>query len=498
VADRVQWILDLQDRLSGPAARIERQLGSVKSQLRALDVQAKQSKLASLTDPLKKQRLELQIQRDKLLESSVAMKKQGASASWLSDKMKGAREATRDWFIILHLLNGGLSALAGKALAAGRAVAQAVSFKQTEMIGLKAFLGKDAGAVFEQLSGLAGKIGKTPESVVALGKSLAMVGMQAKHIAPVVQLLEDADAANPGAGEKIAGVLRNIYSNKKVTAGDIESLRGTLNVDKMYEDFGQKIGGKRNRIVGKQLLEHLSEIGAVGPHLGASTILNRVLQDVDGGVAGRASSEHGKTLEGRIQNVLTAFERMSTRLADSPGFKAIGKVLDNIADVFNPGSKTGQKMLARLERFSAAIGTALGPLTGPEGKKNMIEFFDALAKKIETTTPKVVKLATWVSQFASGVGALVSRPDEAEQASRGARGDAIQRELDAHMPSPMEAARDWVKSKFFGAPAVHMTNTINIDGAGKHGGQLAREIRAALEIEFADMVERSNSAKGGP
>src|SRR6266850_6689248 len=80
MADRLQWMLELDDRLSGPAARIERQLGRVRAELKAMDIAARTNALDKITDPLKRQRAELQLQRDRLLQSKSALDKTSESS----------------------------------------------------------------------------------------------------------------------------------------------------------------------------------------------------------------------------------------------------------------------------------------------------------------------------------------------------------------------------------------------------------------------------------
>jgi hypothetical protein len=391
MADRLQWMLELQDRLSGPAARMDRELGRVRSSLKALDIEARQNKLDKITDPLKRQRAELQLQRDKLMLSKAALDKAGgASRKAASDTGYFTRQL-HDVLHIAQIVGGALERMGRVAAGVGRQISKAVSFREGSLIGLETMFGSGGAGVFDRLAAMAGKIGKPIEQLVGLGRSLANVGVRESDIEPMVRLIEDLDAMDPGAGDKLAGVIKGIFGTGKMGAGDIEALRGTiLKPEKLYEDIAQRMGAGRNRLAGKAILE--TEIG-VGKNIGVQTLLQSVL-DLEGGRAGAKSTKGGQTLESRISRVGIQIERMFSKLAGSKGVKAFEKVLDNLVDIFNPDSASGKHTLAALQHLSDVFAKFLEPLTGPDGKKRMEEFFDSLADKAEGVIGILGKLAS--------------------------------------------------------------------------------------------------------
>jgi hypothetical protein len=397
VSDRLQWVLDLQDRVSGPGARIERQLGRVRASLRVLDIEARQNKLSAITDPLKRQRAELQLQRDKLMLSKAALDKAGGASRKAGSDTGFFVRQLHDVLHIAQIVGGALERMGSVALGVGKQIAKAVSFKESSLIGLETVFGAGGNGVFERLASMAGKIGKPIEQLVNLGRTLGNVGVNASDIEPMVRLIEDLDAMDPGAGDKLAGVIKGIFATGKMGSGDVEALRGTiLRPEKIYEDIAARMGAGRNRLAGKAILE--TEIG-VGKNIGVQTLLDQVL-GLEGGQAGAKSGKAGLTLQARLDRVGTQIERMFSRLSNSKGVKAFEKVLDNLIDIFNPDSKSGKATFERFIHLSDILAKALEPLTGPDGKKRMQDFFLALGTAIDGVLPGMAAIAGFSGKLA--------------------------------------------------------------------------------------------------
>src|SRR6266403_677899 len=473
MADRLQWFLELQDRLSGPAARMERELGQVRAQLKAIDIQAKTNALAKITDPLKRQRAELQLHRDKLLLSKSAMDKTSESSTHFINNL-------HDILHIAQIVGGALERMGHIALDVGHRISRAVSFKQGSMIGLEAILGKGASETFEKLEALAGKIGKPIEQVVNLGRTLANVGVKAGDLEPMVRLIEDLDAMDPGAGEKLAGVIRGIYSTGMMKTGDVEALRGTiLKPEKIFEDVANRYGMGRNRFAGKAILDQ--EIG-VGKNIGVSTLLDQVL-GLEGGKSGSASARGGQTLESRLARVGTQIERMFSRLSGSRGVKAFEKVLDRLINIFDPDTKTGKAMFDRLNQLSDLFAKVLEPLTGPDGKKNMQEFFSSMASGVEAVLPGLAKLVDLTGRFFGNIGAL--------------KGLATDQVNDNPTAALTKEARDRIlrnEATQRGRPGgifVNLTQNIDAKGASKEDAEhIANKAAQKAKDALTDALER--------
>lgn len=501
MADRLQWSLELGDRLSGPAARMDRELARVRASLKALDIEARQNKLDKITDPLKRQRAELGLQRDKLLLSKAALDKvSGASRKAGSDTGFFVNQL-HDVLHIAQIVGSALARMGRVAVGVGREISRAVSFREGSLIGLETMFGSGGAGVFDRLAAMAGKIGKPIEQLVGLGRSLANVGVRESDIEPMVRLIEDLDAMDPGAGDKLAGVIKGIFGTGKMGAGDVEALRGTLlKPEKLYEDIAQRMGAGRNRLAGKAILE--TEIG-VGKNIGVQTLLDNVLA-LEGGKAGSKSGRSGQTLQSRLDRVGIQIERMFSKLAGSKGVKAFEKVLDNLIDIFNPDSKSGAAMFKRLNELSDVFAKVLEPLTGPNGKKAMEAFFDSMIDKVKTALGWLNKLAgvvdflTFGKKSQDALGGITDAIDErlavgnAERIAEERRAEHVRMIQSLPGSRPLDAA-----NRGLAGAEVNVTQTLHFHGMDKDDAEhiAALHKKAAVDA-VTEALDKAATQRG--
>jgi hypothetical protein len=494
VASRLEWFLSLEDRLSGPAGRISRQLGEVRAQLRRLDIDAKTNSLSKLTDPLKRQRVELQLHRDRLMLSKAAMEKHGSAARWLGTQMKSGREALRDWLLILDPVARGLHFVADRATEMGKRIIHAVSFKQGSMIGLEAMFGAKGGAdVFERMSAMSAAIGKPTEQLVEMARSLAMVGVQQEHLEPMVRLIQDLDALSngTGGGGALANTIRSIYSAGKMTMGDVSALSPFLKQDELLKRVGGLYGAP-NKFAGKAILE--SDIG-VAPNLGVRTILDQVLA-MEGGKAGSASAKMGNTPDALLDRIGTQLSRMYDRLSGSAGMKAFQGTLRNLTKLFDPGSATGRAMFERLNSLSDAIAKMLEPLTGTAGLKKLELFFAKFISLTKSAMPVVSWLGDKMMKLVD-VGVFLAAGVEMRQGKQPNDPEALRSSMrNLFGPAPWETQGGAAAAAASRAP---VTVNVNVDarGASREDAQYIAEVAKAAAVNaVTDAFDQAATARG--
>jgi len=497
MSSRLEWVLSLQDKLSGPGARIERQLSSVRASLKTLDIEARQNKLASLTDPLKRQRLELQLQRDKLLLSKSALDKAGGASRKAGSDTGFFVRQLHDVLHIAQIVGGALERMGGIAVNVGRGISQAVSFKQSNMVGLKTFLGAGSGGVFEKMTAFAGRIGVAPEGLVETAKSLAMSGFPGANIERTVKRIADMNAIHAGSGDRVTGALANVFSSGIATGGDIEGLRGSgLNVERMFEDLSERLTGKRNRFVGKKLADANPQ--GFGK-FNFAQILQGEIDRLNGNDPGSKALAAAQNPEAKTNNIFTQLKRMAGHLDKSSGLKALNGVLDNLTDLFNPSTTSGHKMVERLTQLSDVFAKFLAPLTGLDGKQRMMDFFTALAAGVEQVIPGMMTLANFTAKLA-GLGlksiqgfeaignlhlgdTVLFPPSDDSGLSREAH-DRVQRQRRA------DAQRN-------GGMTINVNQHVDARGASKDDADhIARESKKAAVEAITDALERAAQHSG--
>jgi hypothetical protein len=467
--------------------------------LRSLNIEAKQNALDRIVDPLRRQRAELSLQRDKLIMSRDAVKKASESHGRFTQIIDSNRAALRDWLLIIDPLARGFHFLASKAMEMGSAIRKAVGFREQEMIGLETFLGSGAGGLLDKMESLAAKTGRSTEELTGWAKSLAQAGMAAKDIGPVMDRLAGMENITAGAGGTIGRVIANIFSAGKGGAGDVEALRGTgIRVEKLYEDISERFTGIRNRIAGKMIAEN--ELG-----LGKNLLTSMILREADLLNATEAGKAGGRTLEGRIKAFGTNVDAMFASLAKSSGIAAFKGVLSNLADMFDPGSKSGKSMMGRLTSLSDTLSRALEPLTGTEGKARMEAFFASLTRVLEGIVPLLEKAARYTEilvHYAAGghaPGAPASMGEEVSQlwdwmAGVGKEaGMALFGSTNAQYPAPF---------KQFGQPVYGgpISVSVQVDARGSSekdaeriGDKTANKVREVLQDELHRMAVQAGA-----
>lgn len=386
MSEKLEWLLDLQDRVSGPGARIERQLRQVRGELKSLNIEAQQNKLAKITDPLRKQRAELTLQRDKLLMARDAMKKHSEGHSMLTRAVTSSRAAIRDWLVIGDVLGRSFGFIGNKALEMGGAIRKAISFREGQMIGMGAAFGGSGGGVLGRMLGIAGATGTHGEQTAEWGKALGLAGVKQQHVDAMVRRAAGLENIKMGAGGAFVGAIANVFSRGRAGAGDVDALAGAgLRPEAMYEAISERFSGVKNRIAGQMIAGQ--ETG-IGKNLFTRMALG--LADERGALT--AARQGGQTTEGLVNRIETNLDAMFGKLAKSSGVVAFRNVLRNLGDIFNPKSEAGQRMMGVLDHFSAIMAKALEPLTGPEGKRNMEAFFTSLAAQVEKAIPGLLTL----------------------------------------------------------------------------------------------------------
>jgi hypothetical protein len=350
MGSKLSFLVELLDRFSDPGLKIERQLAAVKTELKGLDLAARQTKLEKVTDPLKRQKLELQIQRDKLNAARDALGKHGRAAAEAAGKTDGFRGKLRDLAIIGDVVGRGISFATSKAVDFGRRVGEAIKFRQGNVLALETMFKApgEASAVFEKLLALEGKLGRPAGEVVKMGVALAELKVPKEDLAGIVTVLEDLRAATNSTAkmEQVFGVLQGLLSKPIIHGNFVEGLAGSgIELDTVYTKIA-KLAGLASKGDLSKLFE--GQGGALDSKLGVVAVLQAIVDKV--GDIGSKSAQSASTLEGQVNKLETRFLQMWNVVAKSEGFKTFSRAFDNVLAVLDPNGKRGRKTKAALSR----------------------------------------------------------------------------------------------------------------------------------------------------
>lgn len=479
----VEWMLRLNDLVSGPAVAMNRQIQGVNSALAALGVQSRATRLGPVADGLKYATDQLRYQRAQLMLNKTSLGEHGGALDSLVPKIDNNRRAVRDWLLILDPLVRAFSAVSRAAFSMGRDIAQAIGTREGALLGLKANLGNSAGVKFyDDLARAAARYGKTVADVVGLGRNLVENGATPRAATALTAAISDIQVRNPGrAGQFQTGV-------ENMLGGDVLST-------KMFRAMTQGVSGLA-RIYRQQLRSEYGITGTLGdvdkamgenrfsdPNKNTAALLNSVrgLRGQGGQLGTMASQFGSNTLEGLLQRIRSTSENAFASLERSAGFKSLKDVLRNFADVLGEGKTKG--MLAGLANN---LGAMLKPLTGPEGKKNMEAFFDSMKKGIESALPGLASIARAIGVFAKwgilkpleGLGIVTGASDQGKALL------ALTRGTDTINTDPSAALTPEARARVARTNAAQATNRL-FDGLV---GNRPAAGRQPVMITFGDIV----------
>ena len=499
----IEWSIKLEDMVSSPGARIERQLYSVTRALKLLDMQARQTRLGAITDPLKRSRLELQIQRDKLLLSKKAMETSGSALGGFSEKLRTGREAMRDWLQILDPIARGFGFVASNAARMGRDIARAVGGRESALLGLNNALG-DAGGrgMMQQIQAMSIRSGRPVDELSQRATQWANLGMDPKLIMPSLTARSDAQALGLDTG-KFDSFIEQTLSKPMMDMREAKA--GTVGLVKgkgFYENLGKIVGRKPGD------LEQDLSTNRVSGQAGLIAML-QTLQQQQGGTLGGGTDKFSHTLEGILDRFQTRLTKLWAGLSDTPGFKTFKSAMENLLTVLNQ-SKT-QKLV---NDIANSLGKMLEPLTGPDGKKKMEDFFTSMTSKIEGMIPGLTnvvgffgKLAGWGLLSIKGLGMLGDLASDTAgivtgSLKRGQESDVTRGLFGAILdtpPVPGWTATPNAPASAAGKPAARQHNlTVNVKvdarGATKEDAhEIAKQISDQVPTHIADALEQMNT-----
>lgn len=396
------WVFRLRDQMSGPAGSIESQLRRVSTALKQLDMAAKQSQIARTLDPLRRQRLELQLQRDKLVLSKRA----------LDDHTRSSKEAAKAWrdspllkwagsLYILDTISRAFRAVGRAAFGMGEQIKDAVERRQGNLFGLKAMMGAGAGSsLFGQLSRQAQLYGR-PDTV-DVGASLADLGAPAGLVGAMVAARSDVLARTNNRVD-IADQMRDLLRHPVGSVGQLEGLSSALGGDpnRLRSVLARRLTQSSGQRVGRGDVDTILGTNKVPAAMMQESVLEALQGMGNGPLGALAMNKASQTLEGATGRVQAAWNRLLGSLSESRGIKTLQDVLQNLAATL--GSAAVRKSLTDLAN---TLGDALKPLTGAEGRKRMEDFFTSLAKQIQETLPYLKTLVEQLGTMFGGVAGV--------------------------------------------------------------------------------------------
>lgn len=400
MASKLEFILRLVDRASGPARSIGRSVGAVD---RALDLVGRRSASAgrSIAGAFR--------------SSQGAANALGRSLRHVGDVATASFSRSSAQARVFRQTLSGIGAaatslpalLAGVGLgAAGAQVLGGMSFKESNLTSLRVLLRdtKLASETFQKANKFANVTPFQTDEVITATKYLVTSGYKVDDIFKSV--LRNAGDAASAANVPLEQSVRAFQALKQ---GDFGEAFG------VGQGFNQ-LGISRKDLEGEGLVfdKQGSYKGSVEK---AMDVVNRIIERKFGGTM----NEQSKAIGGMWSTITSAPQTIffnlvpddNKQLAANPkkfaGFTALKKTLSKMTDLLNPEKAIGKKVFDKLEGFLntslAKVFTGMGDALTPANVGAAMDKLIAISNRIlswwERNGPTVVSYAT---QFGKGIG----------------------------------------------------------------------------------------------
>jgi len=342
--EKMTWIAEMFDRMSGPAGRIRNRL------------LAMHNAIGNTSSGFGK------FAKDQELAGSKAMLL-GSALGWLT---KGA-------------------AIAGAAFVAtgvliGKTAFENFAFKESALATGKALWGSAEAAdeMFKKASALARLTPFNVKEVAGAFNKLGAAGFGMEEVPVVFQGLSDI-AAMSGRGAEAIGSLTLAFSQvmgKGHLAGQelnqiTEAAGGAVSRMKLFGEIAKIMG------VAESSIDSMMQNGLVPARVAIMGVMN-VAKGLGGGVIGQNSIEQSKTLGGLWSNLEDTITNLwlTMDISNAPWFKTVKGVMSNIIDALDTSTDSGKRFQAVFDRMFAATIGRFEDWDGVGGLERMISMLE--------------------------------------------------------------------------------------------------------------------------
>ena len=370
----VQFALSLIDQTSRPAMAAASALARVENKLKALQA-------ATGIDLSKLFKGDTTKQRDELGRFV------GGTGGMFESMSGGALSATA--------AVGGLAAALGIAATAGFALAAAGASYAAEMAGFrgqaefafKYITGSQekAGEVLRMADELARAMGARTTDITESIRELMAGGFDTAQAKAITAAVADVRAMNPKANiEAIATQLAQMKGAGRVLAEDLKPLLNAGINDDIFYQVLREMTGQQDQTKLKKMMEG----GKVSSEMGINAILETVRSMGGGDALGSvAAAKATQSVAGAVDNAKAMFERLFIAINSGAAGGALIKIANMAANLFDPASISGQRLLAMLDRVAKFAGDMLESIDVGAIITGVLMLSDAFGMAVEAVRP---------------------------------------------------------------------------------------------------------------
>ncbi len=326
--DKLTWLFELQDRMSGPASKMERSISRLGNAMQ----EGKADKFAASL---------------KTVEGSA--KKAGDATRKLADEgFSFGQFAT-------GLAAAGTIA-AGLAVAGGKWMLDGLRFKEDTSAGFEAMLGsKDAAdRVFKMATKFAAITPFKTSEVVGMANSLLTRGFKENELETLMKGVGDVGAMlGTDKMQSVIGALGKMRASGQVTGETMQMLADAgVNSKLVYASLATQLGKTEEQV--KQMMS----AGKIKDAEGIKAAMDAIAKGLSGGELGGAMDAKSKTLSGLLSTLESAPEDILFALGDklAPMVDPIKGIIKKGIELLGPEAAGGKAIGAVFEKMGGVIG----------------------------------------------------------------------------------------------------------------------------------------------
>lgn len=413
MANALQWVFELSDKMSGPAKTI--------------------------ADNVLKVEMAVTMSVAPLDKATSSMEHMGAASQHAADHSHGFWHSLKEGVSLVHDAWEIMEKLSEKVGEFGREVMGEWKFKQQSLLALETLTGSrdKAKEIFEQQEVFAWKTGQNIQAIMATTKDLLDSGLNADEVRTMQQLLGDVSLiATPEKAQALAGAIADIGRRGSMTEKQMRGLADAgLDMNLLFGELGKRFPLKVDKDLG--LNASVDKAGVVEQQIGKMKTLKFAADGAiasiaavmrtkySEGVAGSKVMKYAESMPAAIERVMSLPKMMLSVLAGADagsGDSVIAHILNNISEAFDPAGEHGERILGRIrglvERILGMFGITGGPgglfaeLAGPEGPAKVEEIFNSMITAIEGALPTIQAVGHAIVEIAKSIVSVKEAIDD--------------------------------------------------------------------------------------
>jgi tape measure domain-containing protein len=366
--EKLSWMFELLDRMSGPADRIAKSLKKLDP---ALKTSAGQTSFFS--------RMIGGVATTFGPKAAAAVVRFAGSFVNLADRFKAVMPVLKPIGSALGKLGSvagkGLAlagtamvavgvaaaaAVGGLAVAGGKFLIDSIAFKETTLASLEAIAGSKEAAeeIFNSAVKFAAKTPFSTSQVAAAFEKLVAAGVEVKDLEKTMQSLGDFAGTDINKLESAIGVIAQIKGKGKLQGEELMQLaeRG-LPMGKVLDQLAKKMGKTKDEV------QKLLSDGKISSDVGIGAIMA-----VIGGTFGGRMEKASNTLEGLWSTLKSVPEDILFNPASAAAIEKmvvpIKALITAFTQALSPDTANGKRLIAMFTQISDTVVSVLGGVSG--------------------------------------------------------------------------------------------------------------------------------------